>query len=353
MSDDQLDAQPPNPKLILEYVPIIDDCTTEDPELPSQPTRRPSTRALLPNALIGDFEEFWHAYPRKVNKGDARGRYAKAVEDGADPAAILAAAAKEFQSFCKDTGREQRFIRHAGRWLLEASWKQGLPFADAPPRLKHVDPPTADELALLEAVPHRSAARTDWPAVPRDTRRRANILARAYCILQPLSSQHAVERIVERAIAAGRWHDKEIGWALAQMAKADRKVTADSLRNELLYRLTERRREREVGELNPECVVYLIKADESPLVKIGTSEAVPERLHDLQRSCPVELRILHTIPGSYELENALHREFRSRRRHGEWFDFSDVDPIEAVTRRLPHVLKALEAQQSKPAADAA
>lgn len=149
-------------------------------------------------------------------------------------------------------------------------------------------------------------------------------------------------RIVEGAIAAGRWHDKEIRWALLQLAKADRKVTAETLRTELLYRLSERRQERESGTLSPDAVVYLIKADESPLVKIGTSETAPERLYALQLSCPVELRILHTVPGTYELEKALHHEFRSRRRHGEWFDFSDVDPVEAVTRRLPHVLKRLE-----------
>jgi hypothetical protein len=351
MSDDLLNAQPPNPKFILEYVPEIDDCTAEDPEMPSRLIRRPRTRAPLPNALIGDFEEFWYAYPRKVNKGGARGRYAKAVEDGADPAAILAAA-KEFQGFCKDTGREQKFIRHAERWLMEASWKQGLPFADAPPRLKHVEPPSPDELALLKPTPRQSRTRVDQPVVPRDTRQRANILARAYCVLQPLSSQRYIERTVEKAMAAGRWHDKEIGWALAQLAKVDRKVTSETLRNELLYHLTERRQERESGELNPDCVVYLVKADESPLVKIGTSETAPERLYALQLSCPVELRILHTIPGSYGLEKALHYEFSSRRRHGEWFDFSDVDPVEAVMRRLPHVLKKLEAQQSNPAAPA-
>jgi len=353
MSDDLLFyVQPPTSQLELNAVPEpCDQPANPEPSLEPVPRQRRVT-PVLPDPLVGTFEEFWRVYPRKVSKAHARTRYAKQISDGADPAAILAAA-EEFRDFCKDTGREQKFIRHAARWLIEASWEKGLPFADAPPRVKPVEPPTPDELALLEPAPRRSRTRTDQPVTPRDTKQRANILARAYCVLQPLSNHHMVERIVEKAIAAGRWHDREIRWALLQLAKADRKVTADSLRNELLYRLTERRREREAGELNPDSVVCLIKADESPLVKIGTSEVAPERLYALQLSCPVELRILHTIPGSYELENALHREFSSRRRHGEWFDFSDVDPVEAVTRRLPHVLKKLEAQQSNPAADAA
>jgi len=134
MSDDLLFyVQPPTSQLELNAVPEpCDQPANPEPSLEPVPRQRRVT-PVLPDPLVGTFEEFWRVYPRKVSKAHARTRYAKQISDGADPAAILAAA-EEFRDFCKDTGREQKFIRHPGRWLIEASWEKGLPFADAPPR---------------------------------------------------------------------------------------------------------------------------------------------------------------------------------------------------------------------------
>jgi len=298
------------------------------PNLPRPRPRRPNPVAKEQlDVLAADFTAFWEAYPRKEGKKYARELFAEQVRGGADPKAIVATA-RSFQQYCIDTGRERKFIRLATRWLNEKPWERGLPFADyTPPRLKTPSRVHPDPL----------------PRENRTPKQRAELIAQAYCIVQPLSSLRAIKHVVEKAIAAGRWTDVEIRQALGRLAAVDRKVTEETLRTELLYRISEHRMRAQRGEPKTGTVVYLVKADESPLVKIGTSEESLTRLYSLQLSCPVELKILHEIPGSYELENALHHEFRSRRRHGEWFDFSDVDPVETVLRRLPHVLRKLEA----------
>lgn len=342
MSDDPFDVQPPAEKLTLEFVPV-----------PCQRHVEPE----LPDPIDGLFEEFWRTYPRKGGKQTARGRYAKAVREGAEPVAILAAA-QAFHEFCTDTGREQQFIRHAERWLQEKPWESGEAFIDRPKRqprraIKVPDAtiPTRDAEPEPQPVVFYDAPESrhgrQWaqprPHTPsQEVKRRAEVIAQAYCTVQPLSNPSKVRQVVLKAFATKRWADAEIRAALFRLAKTDRKVTEETLRQEILYRISEHRRRDERPDPKETSVVYLIKADESPLVKIGTSEVSLSRLYSLQLSCPVELKILHEISGSYELETALHDEFKSRRKHGEWFDFSDVDPVEAVTRRLPHVLKRLE-----------
>src|SRR5690606_28849223 len=76
--------------------------------------------------------------------------------------------------------------------------------------------------------------------------------------------------------------------------------------------------------------IYVIGCDEVRLVKIGISSDVPGRLAGLQVGSPVELRILWTMPGSIDMEQDLHEYFRAYRRHGEWFDFGDENPVAMV-----------------------
>lgn len=80
--------------------------------------------------------------------------------------------------------------------------------------------------------------------------------------------------------------------------------------------------------------VYLIGCNESSLVKIGRSIDLHGRLAEIQRMSPVPLSILWSTPGGWELESRLHQVFRSRRSHGEWFDFNGDDPVHAVRRAV-------------------
>jgi len=77
-------------------------------------------------------------------------------------------------------------------------------------------------------------------------------------------------------------------------------------------------------------VVYVIGSSESDLAKIGRSGNITQRLGAIQRMCPIGLNVLWNTEGGHKLETALHQTFRSRRVHGEWFDFRGCDPVVEV-----------------------
>jgi hypothetical protein len=79
--------------------------------------------------------------------------------------------------------------------------------------------------------------------------------------------------------------------------------------------------------------VYLIGSTDSPLVKIGRTNNLQKRLGDIQRMGPVPLEVLWCLEGGHELEKALHRHLRKRRKHGEWFDLGN-NPVVAVSEAL-------------------
>jgi hypothetical protein len=82
----------------------------------------------------------------------------------------------------------------------------------------------------------------------------------------------------------------------------------------------------------PTNVVYAfgpINGDRKP-IKIGTSSNVTNRLAQLQYATPHRLKLLWQVPGAYALEGALKKRFAHRCIQGEWFDFSDVDPVAEI-----------------------
>lgn len=79
-------------------------------------------------------------------------------------------------------------------------------------------------------------------------------------------------------------------------------------------------------------VVYVIGSTNGHAVKIGRSDDVARRLAEIQRMSPVKLEVLWQVQAGGDLETALHRRFKARRTHGEWFDFGDEDPVAVVGR---------------------
>lgn len=77
-------------------------------------------------------------------------------------------------------------------------------------------------------------------------------------------------------------------------------------------------------------VVYVIGSTNGHAVKIGRSDDVARRLAEIQRMSPVKLEVLWQVQAGGDLETALHRRFKARRTHGEWFDFGDDDPVALV-----------------------
>lgn len=74
--------------------------------------------------------------------------------------------------------------------------------------------------------------------------------------------------------------------------------------------------------------VYLISDDFNGVYKIGASRnSTTKRLKQLQTGNSNELILLETIESDYpyRLENILHRRFRSKLAHGEWYYLTEDD----------------------------
>ena len=76
--------------------------------------------------------------------------------------------------------------------------------------------------------------------------------------------------------------------------------------------------------------VYLIGSQGSGVAKIGRSSQVLARQRRIQHMSPVALELLWQHAGGADLETKLHRHFKDKRLHGEWFDFGEDDPVAAV-----------------------
>jgi len=70
------------------------------------------------------FEEFWQAYPRHVDKGNAYKKYAARLNDGYSEAELLAAAAN-YAEQCRQDNTEPKYIKHPKTFLSDA-----MPFLD-------------------------------------------------------------------------------------------------------------------------------------------------------------------------------------------------------------------------------
>lgn len=99
-------------------------------------------------------------------------------------------------------------------------------------------------LPVPEKLPLPSEAGADKPrrqsakaspdqARPLSVTQRAKRITDAYSEAEPLCKWPAVNAIVIRAIKAQKWADEEVRDALLRLAKDNRSVTVDSLRNEL------------------------------------------------------------------------------------------------------------------------
>lgn len=91
--------------------------------------------------------------------------------------------------------------------------------------------------------------------------------------------------------------------------------------------------------------IYLIGAEQFTLVKIGWTIDAAARLAKIQTMSPAKLAILWQTEGGVEVETALHRHFKGRRSHGEWFDFPDGDAVQQVERAIVAVKKARKAEK--------
>lgn len=75
----------------------------------------------------------------------------------------------------------------------------------------------------------------------------------------------------------------------------------------------------DLSALNGESVVYAIRAQNSGLVKIGTTRHLPKRLRTIRTSCGSDLVVLAIVAGDRQVEGEWHAAFAHLRQPGEWF----------------------------------
>lgn len=82
--------------------------------------------------------------------------------------------------------------------------------------------------------------------------------------------------------------------------------------------------------------VYIIGCEGSHLVKIGWASDVTKRCATLARwnSHPVFVIWQSDDKYGFLAEQYVHRFYRERQHHGEWFDFGEDDPVPLVERAL-------------------
>jgi hypothetical protein len=67
--------------------------------------------------------------------------------------------------------------------------------------------------------------------------------------------------------------------------------------------------------------VYLIATEDRTRAKIGISSNVKGRLSSIRTSCPEKVELLHSTPGTVELEKFLHKKFAHLQVHNEWYEY--------------------------------
>lgn len=104
--------------------------------------------------------------------------------------------------------------------------------------------------------------------------------------------------------------------------------------------------------------VYVVKAENMNMYKIGIASASDARLKTLQAGSPIRLLLLKSVyfDNSKEVESRLHDIFARSRVHNEWFDLrkDELDllllyldePEVAEDRILLHKIMQMEAQEA-------
>lgn len=89
--------------------------------LPTNSVREPVSEPCEADAPHTDlFDEFWEAYPKPNNEAVSKQLFDEAVEAGADPAHIVAAAVA-YEA--ENKGNSSRYLKFSDNWLREEKWK--------------------------------------------------------------------------------------------------------------------------------------------------------------------------------------------------------------------------------------
>ena len=128
---------------------VIEEPVPEEPSQPEpEPEEKPETvpeekPAAKPKKVKGieyseEFEQFWAAYPRGRDKGEAYKKYKARLNDGYKDEELLLAA-ENYATQCRIRRTEESYIKHAKTFLGPA-----MPFLEYLPRKEEEKPPEPD-----------------------------------------------------------------------------------------------------------------------------------------------------------------------------------------------------------------
>ena len=90
------------------------------------------------------------------------------------------------------------------------------------------------------------------------------------------------------------------------------------------------------SDTNPQGEIYFLHCGlgDEDFVKIGYSKDIVGRIETLQPGTPIDLELVGRMPGTIQMEQAIHKHFSHLRKRGEWFHFTDElwDFVKATTR---------------------
>ena len=87
-------------------------------------------------------------------------------------------------------------------------------------------------------------------------------------------------------------------------------------------------------------MIYLIKAEETNLYKIGyTAGTTEDRIKGLQTGCPYKLSTVIDVDGSLQKEKCLQKTFEKYKKQGEWFELNE--------KTLKKVCEEMKTKKSK------
>ncbi|MDP2356144.1 MAG: helix-turn-helix domain-containing protein [Beijerinckiaceae bacterium] len=142
----------------VEYISLKDDDLFGEKKHQEALTKSPP-RKSKPDAPDG-FEEFYAAYPRRVEPDDARTAYDRVIRKGKATAEELLAGAIRYAS--ERDGQERKFTKHPATWLNKGCWADEPAPAAAPYSngLRH-EPAMSTTERLLRRVHERQHAQQE------------------------------------------------------------------------------------------------------------------------------------------------------------------------------------------------
>lgn len=74
-------------------------------------------------------------------------------------------------------------------------------------------------------------------------------------------------------------------------------------------------------------MIYVIKVKDFPYYKIGVSDHLENRIHELQKVNPFDLEVIRTyqVDNQVALEHRIHKLFEDQRIRVEWFELREKD----------------------------